>query len=65
MHKHQNDNDVAIDEMNLDARIDHYRREIADLTPPATFREEVLVNVYRCLLQRYDKEHHASHQALT
>ncbi|NKN33358.1 hypothetical protein [Marichromatium bheemlicum] len=65
MHTHPHDNDLALDEMQLDARIDRYRREIAELTPPATFREEVLVNVYRCLLQRYDEQQHANRQAVS
>jgi len=33
-----------------------YQRELALVTPPKTFREELLSNVYRCLLEQCSEQ---------
>ncbi|MBB1126418.1 hypothetical protein [Thiospirillum jenense] len=46
------------DSFNLPAieRIRYYQRELEKITPPKSFRDQVLVNVYRCLLVQYTLE---------
>ncbi len=43
--------DINIQSLALKERIAYYEQEINLLSHPKTFREKVLVNVYRCLLQ--------------
>lgn len=42
---------ASIQNLAVDERIKYYEQELSRLNQPATFREKVLVNVYRCLLQ--------------
>ncbi|MBK1640326.1 hypothetical protein CKO12_00195 [Chromatium okenii] len=40
-----------LQQLSIQDRIDFYEQELAALDNPKTFRERVLLNVYRCLLQ--------------
>ncbi|MBV5307925.1 hypothetical protein [Chromatium okenii] len=42
---------IDIHQLAIQDRIDYYEQELSLLSNPATFREKVLANVYRCLLQ--------------
>lgn len=40
-----------IHQLTIQDRIDYYEQELTALSNPVTFRDKVLANVYRCLLQ--------------
>lgn len=40
-----------IQQLSIKERIQYYEQELSLLARPATFRDKVLINVYRCLLQ--------------
>ncbi|WP_207146372.1 hypothetical protein [Chromatium okenii] len=37
--------------MTIKERIEYYEQELQRISSPKDFREQVLINVYRCLLQ--------------
>lgn len=39
-------------DLPINERIRYYERELDLITPPKTFREELLSNVYRCLIEQ-------------
>jgi hypothetical protein len=41
----------ALRELSIEERIAYYEREIRRLTPPKSYREQVLASVYQSLLQ--------------
>lgn len=48
-----------IQDLTAQDRIEFYKRELSLLNRPTTFREKVLANVYRCLLQSSMDQHNA------
>lgn len=40
-----------VQELEVKERIRYYEQELQNLTPPTCFREQVLQNVYHCLLE--------------
>ncbi len=39
-------------DLPVSEQIGYYRRELRRITPPTSFREHVLINVYQCLLEQ-------------
>ncbi len=40
----------------INERIRYYQNELKKITPPKGFRDQVLANVYRCLLAQYTNQ---------
>lgn len=47
---------ATIQRLGIKERIEYYEDELRQLTPPTTFREQVLTNVYRYLLKSCRKQ---------
>lgn len=53
-------NTVDVFTLPLTERVHYYKRELDLVTPPKSFREQLLLNVYRCLLEQCENHQHAA-----
>ncbi|MBB1077941.1 hypothetical protein HUU62_26435 [Rhodoferax sp. 4810] len=51
---------VDILALSVSERVRYYKRELDLVTPPKSFREQLLSNVYRCLLEQCENHQHTA-----